>query len=254
MARFLLFLRVEGIKLRRSWPVLIAVLAPVCQFLFLFLIFRFSEDRVGLIGQGFEVWYRVHFLVWNFFFLPILAALLTALSWELEEDAGTWRHMLVQPVPRQVHFMVKIVSQIALVWLAQGLLLVLLLLGGLLLRVQAPLLEMGASRPEILLRLSLESIVAACPLVAFHTWLSMRFRGLGVSLVMAGGGSWVTAQLIGQTWVAQLLPWGLASGVSQGLNGGEPPALGAYGFALLTAAIFGAVGLLSFLRRDRLDR
>lgn len=254
MGRFLPLLGVEGIKLRRSWPMLMAILAPMCQFLFIFLIFRFSEDRVGMIGQGFQVWYQVHFLAWNLFFLPVLVALVAALSWELEEEAGAWRHLLVQPVSRQVHFLVKIVSQVLLVWLGQGVLLGLLVAGGVLLRAQVPLLEMGSSRPEMLLRLSSESLVAACPLVAFHAWLSMRYPGLGLSLVLAGGGSWLTAHLISQSWVAKILPWGLASGVSQEFRGAGAPAVGAYGFALLATAIFVSVGLRGFLQRDQLDR
>jgi hypothetical protein len=54
------------------------------------------------------------------------------------------------------------------------------------------------------------SFLASIPLVAFQTWLSRRFPGLGVALATALGGTWLCARLAGTTALLQLVPWGMA--------------------------------------------
>lgn len=245
-----LLFRAERIKLRRSWPMLAATLTPLSLAAILFQIFWFSEDRVRQLGAGFHAWYQVTYAAWNLFFLPILIALVGVLSWETEVEAGSWKHLLLQPIPRWRHFMAKLMGNLSLALLAQILFALMLLLGGLILRAEVPSLAMGAVRPGFLLSLAGASLVATLPLVGLHTWLPMRYPGMGVSLSVAMLGSWMAFRFAGRFAVALLLPWGPASRMVDVLAKGEgsiwAPALA----ALSCAAVLMVLGSRDFMGRE----
>lgn len=243
--------RGERIKWRRSWATVAAILPPLCQVGFLLLIFWFSEIQADKLGPGFEVWYQVNHAAWNLIVMPVTVALVTLLSWDQEEAAGAWKHLLLQPLPRQHHYLVKLLSHGALLLVAQAVFTGTLLLSGLLLRRHATFLSMGPQRLDLLLRLALFSLLATLPLVALHTWLSTRLRGLGLALSTALVGSLLTALLLtAQVPLARWLPWSLAGlGVrlgTQGVRGAGTVLAG----ALLLGALLAALGTLDFLRRE----
>lgn len=245
-----LLFRAERIKLRRSWSLLAATLTPLSLAAILLQIFWFSEDRVRPLGAGFQAWYQVTYAAWDLFFLPILIALVGVLSWEAEAEAGSWKHLLLQPVPRWRHFVAKLMGNLSLALLAQLLFALMLLLGGGILRAEVPTLAMGAARPGLLLGLAGASTVATLPLVGLHTWLPMRFPGMGVSLSVAMLGSWLAFRFAGRFAVALLLPWGPASRVVDVLVKGEGPVWAPALAALACAAVLMVLGGRDFVRRE----
>ena len=212
MNSLFLWLRVERIKLRRSWPLLVAVLSPLTLNGFLFLIFWFSEGLVDQPGTGFLLWYRFNYLAWDVFFLPVTTALIGTLSWAMEEQGAMWKHLWAQPIPRWSPFAMKFMGHLALVLLAQGLLMSLLALGGLALRAWVPGLAMGPVRLGLLGTHAGISLLAMLPLVGLHTWLPARVHGLGPALTLAALGSW-----IGFRWSSHavlglvVMPWGAST-------------------------------------------
>lgn len=242
--------RTERIKLRRSWPMLAAVLTPLSLGAILCLIFWFSEDRVHSLGAGFQAWYQVGYTAWNLFFLPISTALVAVLSWEAESEAGTWRHLLLQPLPRWGHFAAKAMGHLSLALLSQVLFALMLFLGGLLLRAGAPGLAMGPARPGLLLGLTGASLLATLPLVGLHTWLPMRLPGMGLSLSVAMIGTWMAYRLAGRFAVALLLPWCLAVRAVDILVKGQGALWAPCLAALASTAILVTLGSLDFLHRE----
>jgi hypothetical protein len=202
--------KAERIKWRKSWLLLAALLAPLCQTGFLAVIFWFSESRIRMFKPGFQFWLELNFVAWNLVVMPVVAALVCELSWEQEREARTWNLLLIQPVPRRTHYLVKALGHLSLILGSLALLAGLLLFGGFLLRNQPGLL-MGPLPLGIFLRFTGYSALATAAVVTFQTWLSMRVPGLWVGLVAALAGSWFTQRLVGGSALVQLLPWGLAA-------------------------------------------
>lgn len=209
MSSLTAFFRAELIKWRKSWVLVAIVLAPVCQSGFLFAILWYSQSLVRRFIPGFEFWIEINYLTWNLVFLPIVVALVSELSWDLEWESKAWNNLLIQPVPRRTHYLVKLLSHLSLVIISQALLALLLVPEGMLLRSHFPDYLMGPIPTGTLARFAGFTLLASIPLVAFHTWLSKRISGLTVALATALGGTWLCARLVGTTAFLQLLPWGM---------------------------------------------
>jgi hypothetical protein len=237
----------ERVKWRKSWLLLTALLAPLCQTSFLALLFWFSESRLRMFNPGFQFWLELNFVIWNLVLMPVVAALICDLSWEQEREAHAWNLLLVQPVLRRTHYLVKGISHLFLVLLAEALFALLLLLGGLLLTAKPELL-MGPLPWATFLRFTGYSIPASAAVVAFHTWLSMRIPGIWLSLATALAGSWFTSRLVGGTALIQCLPWGLAAHSATIFERWRHLPWALVPGSLLTAGILVVLGTLDFSR------
>jgi hypothetical protein len=162
-----------------------------------------------MFKPGFRFWLELNYSAWNLVLMPVAAALLCELSWEQEREARAWNLLLIQPLPRHAHYLVKCLGHLALLLLSQVLLLVLLPVAGAILRFQ-PDAMMGPLPLVILIRFAVYSMVASVALVAFHTWLSMRAPGLWIALAVALVGTWLTVRQAGGSPLIQFLPWGMA--------------------------------------------
>lgn len=249
MSSFARCFRAERVKWRMSWTLLSAMLAPTTQVAFLLLTFWFSENRATQFGAGFLAWYMINAITWNLFFMPITAALVGSLSWDLEVQSRTWNLLLIQPTTRGIHFLVKLASHLSLLLLSQVLLALLVVLGGLALRSQVPALSMGPLRPDLLFRFAGFSLLASIPVIALHTWLASRSPGLGLGLTLALGGTWFTFQLAGKGALIALLPWGIAVQITDVALRAKPVTLWAYGGGLCCTAVVVTLGMIDFKRR-----
>lgn len=219
MSRLPALFRAECIKWRKNWPLVVAILAPVLQVGFLGLLFWFSEDRVQIFRPGHRFWLEVNAMAWNLVVLPVTVALIAHLSWSTEGDAKAWSHLLTQPTDFRNHYLVKGLSHLALVLLAYLLLAALLPVGAwLLLKNPRLALYMGGCPGEVYRGFALWGLAALVPLVAFHTWFSMRFPGIWAALAVALIGTWAAVQVVGRPGWAKLLPWGLSAQMSLSLE------------------------------------
>jgi hypothetical protein len=241
------FFQAERVKWRKSWLLLTAILAPLCQTGFLGILFWFSENRIRMFRPGFQFWLELNFVAWNLILMPVVAALVCELSWEQERHAKAWNLLLIQPAPRWVHFLVKVLSHTALLILSQVLLTLLVLLGGFVLRLKAELL-MGPLPLHSLGRFLGYSILSFMAVTSFHTWLSMRVPGPWTSLAVALGGSWFSLRLVGLSPWMQLLPWGMASHMSIVFERWRALPWGFSLGSLLCAGTMIAIGALDFSR------
>jgi hypothetical protein len=250
MNRFWRCYRAERIKWRRGWTLLATILVPFCQVGFLFLIVWFAEDRASLFGTGFHSWYKVNFIAWNLVSMPIVVALTTSLSWDLEAATRGWNHLFVMPVSRNLHFLVKFASHASLTLLAQTILGMLLIGGGLVLRINVPALSMGEVDLSLLLHYLTFSITAALPVVGLHTWFPSRYSSLGSSLGLALVGSWFTFQLSEPGLFICLLPWGLASQITNIALRARLPTQWMYVSSILSATLCLLLGMYEFKHRS----
>ncbi len=243
MIRLLHLFEAERIKWRWNWATALALITPFSQVLFLFIFYWFLEERVERTWSGFPAWYQVNGNAWNLFFLPIMAAFIPSISWDLEDAAGKRRGLFLQPCSAVSHYVVKLASHLSLILFAQLLFFILLYLAGITLRHYVPLLRMGPTQGDMLLRLAAASTLACLPLVALQTWVAGNFKGLMTGLVVAIAGTWATTQLAGSFWL-NLSPWGLATQAvpisTQGQGALLPLALSAILGSILLA-VLGAV-------------
>lgn len=249
MSGFLRLFRAERIKWRRDWTLLAILLMPFTQVGFLLLIVWFSETQVTQFGAGFVVWYKINHIAWNLVFMPITVALVAALSWDLEERSRAWNHLLIQPVSCIFHYFAKVASHLSLLFAGQLLLALLLVAGGLILRACVPSLNMGPVRFSLMLRFAWFSLLASLPVISMHAWLSSRLPGLGLALALALGGSWFTFQLAGQGLYTSLLPWRLASHITDIALRAKLPDTFAYLGCIVSMLSFLAVGAFDFRHR-----
>jgi len=235
----------ERVKLRKSWPLLAAILAPTCLAGFLGMMVWFSGTRMHAFRPGFRFWLELNYVAWNLILMPIAAALICDLSWQQERDARAWNLLLLQPHARHAHYLVKCFGHLALLLLAEAMLALLLTAGGFLLRIN-PLLEMGPLPLAILLRFAAYSALATVAVVVFQTWLSMRVPGLWAALATALLGSWMASH--GQSPLLQFLPWGLAGKMGTMFERWRVLPWAHVPGNLLAAAAIVALGAVDFVR------
>ncbi|MCL1893409.1 MAG: ABC transporter permease [Holophagaceae bacterium] len=203
-------LRAELVKLRKSWPLLISILSPVCMVGFILVLFWFSDAVVIRFRPGYRFWLDLNFTAWNLIVLPVIAAVVTEMSWEQDKDAVAWRHILHQPIPTINFYLAKLLSNYMLFWGCILIMFLLLPLGGKILEKNEAL-PMGSLDVKLMFQYLIFTLSASIPIVTFHTWFSFRFSGSGPGLGFAILGTWGTMKLIGITDLIQLLPWGLSS-------------------------------------------
>jgi len=242
------WLRAERVKWHNSWVLLPALLAPLCQTGFLVVVFWFSDHRVRLFQPGFRFWLELNFAAWNLLVMPVVAALVCDLSWEQEREARAWSHLLVQPVPRRVHYLVKLLGHMLLLALSLALLAALVICCGFLLRLNDGLL-MGPLPVVILGRFLSWSFFASVAVACFQTWLSMRLSGLWVSLTVGLLGSWCAMKLAGVTAWSQSLPWGLGAQMATVFERWRTLPWGHVAGNLALALVLAYLGTLDFTRR-----
>ena len=197
------------VKLRKSWPLLVSVLSPICQVVFIFALFWFSDAVVKRFTPGHRFWLDLNFSAWNLFVLPAMAAIVSELSWAQDRDASIWRHLLHQPVSRVKQYLAKTANHFLLFFISLSLVFGLVFIGGLILQKNPEFLMMQM-QTKLFFQFYAYSFLASLPVVAFTTWFSFRFPGPGMALGAALVGSWASMKLIGITSLVQMLPWGLS--------------------------------------------
>ena len=238
----------ERVKWHKSWVLVVAVLAPLCQLGFLATLFWFSESRIQPFLPAFRFWLELNFVIWNLVVMPLVAALIAELSWEQEREARAWNRLLLQPIPRHTHYLVKALGHGVLVLASLGVFVLTLGLLGWLLQMR-PLLLMGPLPWGLLLGFTGYSALALLGVVAFQTWLSLRFPGLWISLTVALAGSWLAARLMGLSALVYALPWGLAAQMWIIFERWRVLPWSWVPLGLLLAALLVALGAVDFVRR-----
>lgn len=200
----------EVVKGKRAWHTLVAVMAPLCQLAFLGLLTWYSEDRVYFFRPGFYYWLELNCIAWNLVVMPLTAALVSQLCWELEDNQRMWALLLVQPVSRRVQLTARFLYILFMLLISQLLLQAFIIPAGLILRLN-PFMHMGPVLFPLHFKFAAYSLLALFSAAAFNAVLAMRWPSLGVVLPCALIGAWGTVQLVGKSAFTQFLPFGLSA-------------------------------------------
>jgi hypothetical protein len=149
-----------------------------------------------------------------------------------------WRGLLVQPVSRAAVYAAHVIYLLALT-LASSLIAGLgyLAAGGLLFRFPEPV------EWDVVFGYPVAARVAAFPAVTLQTWLGVRFRSIGVPLVVGAIGLTATFALDHAGEARLLLPWGYPMLV-------HPPGSRDTVLALSLGLLLAVLGALDFSRKD----
>lgn len=187
--------------------------------------------------------------LWSFLMLPLFVTLQAALVAGLEHQERQWKHLLVLPLPRAVHYLAKVAALLVLLALAMLVLVVLVALAGPVLRLKPSLGFSGG--PDIAALLARAGLVYACSLLmlAIQAFIALRWRSFTVA-VAAGMSATVAGFLVGQspTW-GPWFPWTM---------GMQPLTRNPSVETVLAVSVIGAVAVTAlaaraFARREWVD-
>ena len=246
-------LRAESVKLRGTLALWMCLVAPalVVGLYVLQILTRFTGGAARTPPPPAEAWLmfaQSALGLWAFLMLPLLVTLQAALLAGLEHGSQQWKHLLALPLPREVHYLAKLVALAAMVLLSHLALAVLLPLGGLAVATLVPAFGLSGPPPWAWLAERLAWICAATTLlVALHTWIALHWRSFTVA-VGVGMGATVAGFLIGQS--AKYGPWYPWSLPVQVLA--SDPAVPSRVMAWSAAAglVVALAGLAAFVRRE----
>lgn len=244
-------LSAEVLKLKGTLAAWTCVIAPATVVLLYVLQLGVSRIPAGYVADPEQAWMRFSQSVlslWLFLMLPLLITLQSALLAGLEHADRHWKHLLALPVPRDVHYLAKLLVLAGMVLASFAVMLVLLPIGGFAVMQLKPAFGLAGS-PDIawLLRSSALAFAASLLMVALHAWVSIRWRSFTVA-VSVGMGATVAGFLVGQSErFGHWYPWSMPIRVMAG-KGEHADFVVVAG--LVGGLVVGLLGLADFRRRE----
>jgi hypothetical protein len=230
MQGFLRSFAAEGLKLRRSATLKLAILFPLLFLVVEFLVFERPllafpalPPEIARLADTLQV--KMLIGLWGGFFHPLFISLLPALLFRPEHRFKTWRHLHAQPVSRQSMFLAKAAWTLLLLGIVLTALGFLLIFERRLLGWVHPPLALplhGQQMAKLLGWLWLGSL----PVLALYLWISDRINSLAVPVVLGLVGLLLTIALTGQElpqpWRRDLIPWVLPYAAAERVSHSGP--------------------------------
>jgi len=237
-------LHAEILKLKRTLAFQMIFVAPLLvatlQFFVIWNQRRFSDN--------FDLWETISrgsLSVWAVFMLPLLITLETALINGVEHGEKQWKHIFALPIPRQAVYTAKLLIAQALAAASTLILSALTVVVGLALTRLRPELPHAVAIPYFwILKHAALIWLAAGLIIAFHTWVSIRWPGFALALGTGIGGTFF-AIFAASARIGKYYPWLLPLNIFTKERLAAALLLGAVG-----GVIAAVVGCVEFVRRD----
>lgn len=247
-------MRAERLKLKRTFALKMAVLAPVVVTLLLLFITSqapFSMLRRGNSGNEWTALARVTFFFWGLLMLPLYITIQATLVAGVDHAENQWKALLARPVPRWTYYVAKLVLVMALVLFGTLVLVAGIVGTGVILPHLQTEVKFASPVPAAIFREAAQITGLMFLALTIQHWVSMRYRSFAVA-----GGFGVVAMVTGYAMVpasqpiggpTQYFPWALPMMVLATWHPNVDAALwaSAAGGCLVTV-----LGCLEFSRRD----
>src|SRR5215472_11755673 len=203
-------LTAEGLKLKRTLALRLAIWCPTVIVLLVFGVYVGRSDKGGSpeLLTGFA---QLTLTIWTIIVFPLFAALVAALIAAVEHQNDTWKHLLALPVDRSTIFVSKWIAGISLLLFSS-----LVLATGVVVTAEAlQLIKPGwgsSLRPSAMIfRGVFLSSCAAWLVYSIQMWISLRWRSFLPGLVVAVMGLALMFVAIprGVALFGSLFPWSL---------------------------------------------
>jgi len=240
----------EAMKLRGTLALVMCIVAPITiTLLNVVMIGSHDGTPAGMTPDAaWHGWIRNSYALWCLLMLPLFVTLEAALLAQLEHANRQWKHLLALPLPRSAHYLGKWVVLTLATTLATLMLALLCVLSGWTLHAWNPAFRLVGMPPlGYLLRMAMGIVLASGLIVAFHTWVSQRWRSFTVA-VSVGIIATTVGLMMGQsTRYGHLFPWSLGAQLvaPNPLHLQEALLLGSVGGLLVLG-----LGLLDFSRLE----
>lgn len=203
----------EILKIKRTLALWLAFITPLAIVGLMFVATLLPQGNTDPNVNAWDGFSELIFLFWSLLMLPLFITLETALLSELESTEKHWKHLFALPIPRSALYMAKLLVGAGLIALSTMVLWGGLLLAGYSLRWLKPGSGFEFSIPWFeTLQTAFLTYLAAWLILAFHTWISLRWRSftlsVGVGMIATVIGVFIT---VGAERWARFYPWMLPS-------------------------------------------
>lgn len=213
---FLRVLRTERMKLRRTFALKMAVLAPVAVVIL--LLFIASQSPYTLLRRtGLNDWValaHVNFFFWGILMLPLYITLETSLVAGVDHAGNQWKSLFARPVPRWTTYIAKLIIVMAMAIFSTMILLTGVIASGTLLPHLQTEAKFEFPIPWVsLLRKSAQMTALGFLALTIQHWISLRWRsfavstGIGIVAMVVGYAMALASQPNGG--LTQYYPWAL---------------------------------------------
>lgn len=215
---FMSLLRAEGLKLRRSLILGLALIFPLGLLTIAILVgFMVIAPGDHATWRG---WMSYSLIPWSHFLLPMQVCLLSTLLMNLEHQNHQWKHLHALPVSRWKHHATKQAMLGLLLLLGHLLLFGGFWLGGWVLKLARPSLHLESPRPFLAATVLGLLFLGSWAMAAAHTWLAARFPNLAVNLGIGLAGVMFIAVVAQRPTMARAFPWSMpGKGLSDWMGG-----------------------------------
>ena len=236
----------EILKLKRTLALAMVVVAPALVLVLQLALYLRWDYQLPPDAEAWE-WLQNGVLgMWGIFMLPLFVTLETALLAGVEHGEKHWKHLFALPVPRWSIYLAKLLVGMGLVAFATLVLVVGIPVVGSMLESFRP--QMGFDGPAPWLatfRAAGAMFLASWLIIAFHTWVSIRWAGFVVPLAVGVAATFFTVFAANDT-LAPYYPW-LQPINTMGVLGSTGSAVAK---GVLGGAALGAIGCWEATRRD----
>jgi hypothetical protein len=245
-------LQAELLKMKRTLALWLALLAPAVMVLLQIAVAYRQHDYYLSADHFRETWSdygQSTLMFWSLLMLPLFVTLETALLAALEHHNQQLKHLFALPAPRWALYAAKQLSGMAVIGISMAALFVLMIAGGLLLRLLMP----GAGFEEPVpwarfITLVVISYLGAWLIISVHTWIGMRWSSF---VVASAAGIVLTISgmiVINSDW-GSFYPWALP-GVLVNQLGKGVMAWPELSFGCLGGVVAAILGGWDVIRRD----
>lgn len=168
-------------KYRRTAALWLALGIPVLIATLVVLIFTLSNVASRAVDEQWGILGQILTGLWVGTSLPIGAAILTGMIWNLEHGSGHLKHVLTLPPSRGAVFFGKTVGTLGLLACGTAFL-------GVLLTAVTVALGMGSPRLEIVFGVPFVALVAALPGIALVSWVAQRCTAFAWPMILGVAG------------------------------------------------------------------
>ena len=241
-------LAAEGLKLKRTLALRLAIWCPTVIVLLVFGIYAGRSEKLGDADllTGFA---QLILTIWTIILFPLYAALVAALVAAVEHQNESWKHLLALPVDRSTIFVAKWIAGICLLLLSSLVLATGVVVTAEALRLMKPAWSSSPLPSVMIFRGVLLSSCAAWFLFSIQMWISLRWRSFlpGIVVAVIALALMFVAIPRGIALFGSLFPWSLPAMAMAPHNPYRPIAVG---LGLLGGVLVGAVACWHLSRRE----
>lgn len=252
MSTWLRAQRAEVLKLKGTFGLWLVLLMPLAVAVLITLNSGHPapQGKAPADVVSANVWLglgRHMFFLWTVLMAPLFVTLQAAWLAGIEDNNQQWKYLMALPVPRSIHYLVKLTTVAAMMLCAYLLLLALISLAGWILMIVAPKAGFAGLPPlGLLLEPAACSFAASLLLVALQSWIALRWHSFSVA-ISVGVVATIAGFLLTNSRYGKFFPWSMPAQAF--LRHGSGMMMTVW-VGVIGGLVVGLLGLYDFLRRD----